>query len=1040
LFRRARAGFHYAAAMSQFSSRAPQRPRFVLQTGIFAWLALATLATLPSCGSTDTSPTSGTGGATTTIPEGELCGDPDPANLVLRMSPTEIAVPTCSDASGASCTTRTVKVRIDPDICGTRTVRFTSSDPSILPAPSSVVATLHTTTLPIQLHGNAKAGTVTLTASIETADDGVAATTPPVTTTLTVDVLDPTPIACAGTLSKDALAAGEALNGTGGLRGAAVSVPAGANAPNDNAFIWHINPIPAAIACGEDTALDGYVALGPAISFGPETTKLPREVGFSVPVNPALLPSKAMLRHVRMAYSSPAFKTPRTVPVANPRLVRGKDGWAFTFEAPRFGTYQAVVRKDAGETTHKRRLTHRAVIGVSMGGGGSAMMGMRHHDLFDVLAPLGGPVDWTWMLHHIEENHLGGFRPIAKGTQLADIAIEKQMCSADADCKVDERCLGASAGMPGKCTLMPTPHDPYEHPQTFDNWWYEYPRSGNGGTFARRDYSQIFRDLALMFGNPNGDNLAAGGENLPPGVPPEDPSQIGDHTHGECKVWVDPIDGPDHDKEAAIANSCPTERCKHTLTLNNYFDDEYNPDGTFPVITVCDGAGQNQSLSPYANTWSADGDDYPLEVALAVDYNGNGKRDELEPIIRSGHEPYYDDGVDGVPSAQEPGYAAGVNEDPAGDDYDAQYNPSGTERDAHKDETEKFDDLGLDGVSGTKQQPAYPVGYQKPGDGYDVGEGDGKYTESRGVQRFRDVDPHAIVRGWTAPPGGKLDDAALSRVDVWTDGGTRDLFNFGVAAQHLVGAFATRGRDVAYFNHVTALPGLDPSQPTQFNPSQIEWDELQGVIYNRYGHADPSKTDVDNGSGQHVGTAQEIASRLEAALYFIGSRWPAPELRVRVEKDSSDNAMSDAKPCEILGSCTFDFTSNKTGRTGPVGITFPPGYSNAKLQHIRYPVIYMLHGYGQNPQDLEAAIVFLRNWMNSPLDGSDSRLAKAILVYVDGRCRPNKDGTAECLRGTFFADSPRAEGVKDEAWWLDLMDYVDQHYRTRGEAEVDWTE
>ena len=32
--------------------------------------------------------------------------------------------------------------------------------------------------------------------------------------------------------------------------------------------------------------------------------------------------------------------------------------------------------------------------------------------LLDVLAPLGGPVDWTWLLNYIENNHLGGFRPI----------------------------------------------------------------------------------------------------------------------------------------------------------------------------------------------------------------------------------------------------------------------------------------------------------------------------------------------------------------------------------------------------------------------------------------------------------------------------------------------------------------------------------------------------------------------------------------------------------------------------------------------------
>ena len=56
------------------------------------------------------------------------------------------------------------------------------------------------------------------------------------------------------------------------------------------------------------------------------------------------------------------------------------------------------------------------VIGISMGGGGTASFGMRHHNLFDVMAPLGGPVDWTWLLSYIEEQNLGGFRSIAPGT------------------------------------------------------------------------------------------------------------------------------------------------------------------------------------------------------------------------------------------------------------------------------------------------------------------------------------------------------------------------------------------------------------------------------------------------------------------------------------------------------------------------------------------------------------------------------------------------------------------------------------------------
>ena len=51
-----------------------------------------------------------------------------------------------------------------------------------------------------------------------------------------------------------------------------------------------------------------------------------------------------------------------------------------------------------------------------------------------------------------------------------------------------------------------------------------------------------------------------------------------------------------------------------------------------------------------------------------------------------------------------------------------------------------------------------------------------------------------------------------------------------------------------------------------------------------------------------------------------------------------------------------------------------------------------------------------------------------------------KDGKPECLRGTFFGDSPMKDGAQDETWWLELMQYIDQNYRTMGETEVDWTE
>lgn len=1022
-----------------------RRASFVARTALTVGVAgLAAIASFgPSCTIVEESPigTGGTGGVDAggnVLNPGELCTQPPGDLMKVRVLPGAVFLPPCAGAK-EGCTTRDLKVIVDPDICEPGTLTFESSNPDVVAAPADDVIDLHRSEVPITLTAGPKSGSATITVHAKV--NVVGGTTAEVTTTIAVEVIDPVKPACSGTASTPALKAGDTLTGTTGLAGASIGLPVGADKPNGGSFLWSVSPFPTDLACGADLSIPGYVSLGPAIAFGPADKTFKRELPLSIPLNPAMLPSAARLRHLRVAYSGPSFKTPRTVAVSDPRVEKIGGAWALTFKAPRLGTYQAVVKANAGTKTQKRRLTHRAAIGVSMGGGGTATFGARHHDLFDVLAPLGGPVDWTWLLDYIEKNHLGGFRPIAPGTTLAQIQLASTPCTTGAECLPDETCVGvlAEPPTPGRCLLMPVAKDPYEHPQTFNTWWYEYPKTGNGGSFSRTDYAQIFRDLALMYGNPNGDNFSPGAENLPAGVPPDHPSVQGDHLNGECQVWVDPLDGPDKDKQQQIANTCPGERCAHTLTLANYYDDEYNPDGTFPVITVCDGNQQNDKLTPYANTWHSDGNNYPLEVGLAVDYNGNGVRDELEPIVRAGHEPWLDYGVDGKRSQDEPGYVAGVNDDPAGDDYHPQYNPTGTEGDHRWQPGEHYDDYGLDGVMGTKQQPA--AGYKQPGDGYDVGEGDGKFTVSRGLQRFWDRDAHSIVRRTVDPakvPGGELTDQALSRLDVWTDGGTRDLFNFAVDAQHLAGAFAARDRDVAYLTDFTYAPGLDPTKPTFYDPRNVVYDDMQGVVFQRYGKVDPSDQDVEKGSGQHVGTGNEIAARLQSALYFIGSRWREPELRM-LNQESSTKPYKGAPVCEIVGNCTLDFTS-KDGRKGPVGITLPPGYANEDLAWVRYPVIYMLHGYGQGPTDLEAAIAFLRNWMNSPLDSAGSRLPKAILVYVDGRCRIGASGKAECIRGTFYADSVRKDGSQDEQWWLELMDYIDQNYRTMGETNVDWSE
>ncbi len=978
--------------------------RPVFRPSLVAFAFALSVPSVLGCTSTDVDPL-------LTEPElalgpGELCFDPDPARVKARFEPRSMVL-----APGQR---RSALLVVDPDFCKPQPVRFRADGSEVTNLPKDSFIEFRRPSFTVEIVAR-EVGETTITAEVPTGQGADVATT-----TLSVEVRNPTLAACASDddVGPSRLQGGGTVNGEGTLAAASIALPEGADAPNQGSFVWSVAPFDASIQCGESALPTGYRALGPAVTFGPTDRRFPRDLPLSIPLNLARMPETARLRHLEVAYRGPAHREPRVVTVTDPVVQRVDGEWRLSFRAPRLGTYQAVVHPSAGTKKRARRLSHRAVIGVSMGGAGAMHLGLRHHHLFDVVAAMGGPVDWTWLIHHVEYNHLGGFRAIAPGAQLEDIALERSSCVDASGCAVDETCLS------GKCTRLPVPDEPYEHTSTFNTWWFEFPAPvpGHGGDFDRRDHTYMFRDLTLLFGNPFGYNPDA--PHLPAGVDPEHPAQKGNRAGDECKLYVDPVDGPDKDAQSALWSSCPAERCATPQVLKNYFDDEFNPDGTFDVITFCDGAPKIQENSPYANWWVPGHEVVPVEAGLAVDYNQNGVRDELEPVIRAGHEAWGDWGTDALPSVAEPGYGPD-NLDPSGDDYDPRYNPHGTEGNTRYELGEPFADLGLDGVAGTADSP------------YDHGEGDGLFTAAPGLWRVWDYDARGMVRGLANHLlSSPLDDNALARLDIWTDGGTRDLFNFAVTAEHFVGNFVARGREAAVFSHPSSMPGLDPAAPDFFNPAHIVYADMPGVVSYRYGKDEPTDQDIKSGSGQHVGTLTEFANRLQSALYFIDSRWPAAP-RTLVE-DARDKPAPSAEVCEVEGNCTFDFTSS-FGRRGPVQITFPPGYAHADQQHTRYPVIYLLHGYGMTPEDLGAAIVFLANWMNGTTDSQASRLGKAILVYADGRCRW-QDGKPECVKGNFFADSARPDGAQLDAWFLELVDHIDQRYRTMSESTVTWTE
>ncbi len=876
-----------------------------------------------------------------------FCDPPADALKLVRFSARELVV-----APGES---RDVRVFIEPDVCDASPVPIVSSSEGVAKVEGTFTADRTSAEAWVKVVGVAP-GKSTITATFG-----------PATAKLEVDVRAKDAVAC-GDAAKSELAPGGTVKTAWN---AAVSLQAGAARdpesmdPLDEPST--VEPFEAEVSCVADAkAPDGHLALGPAVSFGPSEKRFLRELVFEIPVNPALLPTSANLRHVRLVYTSTSLKTPRFVAVANPRMEPRGDGWVLRFEAPRFGTYQAVVATNAGTVKKKRKLTHRAVFGFSMGGIGSSMFGMNHHDMFDLVVPLGGPMDAAHFLDYSMRYHFGGFCERKAGDPLPS-----EPCHADV----------------GKPTQI------FQHVQSYEDWWHLKGVDGTGGTFGRSSMVDIFRDVASAWGNPAFDNKTH--PHVAAGI--TEPKPLTDGATDYCG-------DPD----------------KATIAKTGFYDRKYNPDGTLPVIKVCDGASQ----PGFPGKW-IDGGKKPLEMIVAVDYNGNGKRDEGEPVIVQPYEPFEDVGADGKASKDEEGYDPITNPDPAGDDYDPQYNPLGTEGNYMHAEGEPFEDVGLDGVP-------CPSGETCP---FDVGEGNGKFDMSVGLQNFFARDGRLQIMGRSpAPVGGAWTDDALDQLDYYSDGGIRDIFNWATVGHHYMGAFAAKSRPSVYYNDWQYLPGVKLDNSDLFDPKDVDWTALPKAVYLRYGNIDAPRRLIEKGDGQHVGYVDQVFRRVQTGLYYIGSRWVDADRKFVEDPPDGDSPV----PCAATKACTYEY-KDTTGRAGPVTVILPPGYHAAESKDMRYPVVYFLHGYGQTPEDLQAFVLLVSPFMGQKLSSQATRLQKMIMVFVDGRCRGD-DKSPECVQGTFYVDSVREGGPKMDKYFLDLMSHIDSTYRTMPTTEVEVTE
>jgi len=524
--------------------------------------------------------------------------------------------------------------------------------------------------------------------------------------------------------------------------------------------------------------------------------------------------------------------------------------------------------------------------------------------------------------------------------------------------------------------------DQFEIASDFEHMTYQ-DGDGVGLTLRRNLYMKAARDLSRALSNPalyNPDPAVFGYP--PPGV------------------------------DLAYLARPAADRCADPIVLDNFHDREFNPTAEYPVITFCDGGDSDASLG-FGVFDPAQPQTNPAEVLLAVDLNRNGVRDRGEPVVTNPFEPFADVGVDGVADRDEPGYDAVTKPDPSGDDYHALRNPRGTEGDHDRQDGEPYEDVGLDGVAQTCQWSPTAT------DCYDFGEGDGAWTLSPNLVNWYRSDAEKILAGMT--------EAERRGVGIWMDAGIRDFLNAGVSANAGMGAFMGRfGMAGGVYDGFGALSGGTESS---YEFTQVPWADVPDNVMVRYGDPDASPALIATGDGRHVGTAVQVINRVTSVFAWLDRRMPAGD------RDDEQNSG------EIRMGQTF--TPPTTGRETPYAIFLPPGYSAPANANRRYPVVYFLHGYGQEPDDLVVLSAVFESYMIASDLPAAQRFQKFIIVYVDGRCRPNVDTVPvpvvgdQCEGGTFYMDAPAGGLARMETNLLELMDYIDATFRTKAADSVE---
>jgi hypothetical protein len=629
-----------------------------------------------------------------------------------------------------------------------------------------------------------------------------------------------------------------------------------------------------------------------------------------------------------------------------------------------------------------RCFTFRAVAGVSMGGGTAGRIGFRHPELWDVVGIMGTPfADNEFFYRMLQENQLGGFCPLEQlesaleaGKTLDEVDDPEVFCGVhdvfplEGDDQVDPGTFPAVEGT--RCSWF---RSDYNH-------WYRGPDAGRGGSFTRNGLFDVVHDLIAAFGNPFYENEFS--EYFPPGVP--------DTWH----VIPQAID--DAARRAAL--------CEEPIVVSGLYNREYNPEGRYDAITFCDGnelGGDDADSGNYFPDQRSN--QIPVEFLLAIDLNGNRRRDYGEPIVINNQERFEDCGVDGI--------CNGNDGDTDDDDWDPLTNPDGTERNGRLDTNERFDDDGLDGVPATG----------------DFGEGNGSFDRAPALQRLLDDSPGSLME--------KMPDAQTARLDVWMDAGIRDFLNTAQTSNALYAQLKRRMATASSYSGFRDLP-IDPKYKEStaqyfYYQSDYTRDALGQVAYLRYGDtALCPGSDGNLGDGNHVG-AGDVVSRIFTLFSFLSARMPAQG------RDASINGLlTDFAPNGSIADFAqmAQYDSDVLDRPVDYGYLLPPDYFLPEAKDRRYPVLYFFHGQGMEASGMVALGLALLGPMKESarldrMQQGTTDLQRAIIIWVDGNCL----GDA-CYTGNFYADFrglPRDDRRFESAFY-ELVRHVEKNYRTKG--------